>query len=164
MSADEHNREKMLHSSVEFVDRYFIPVAFGLLSFLVVIQLASRVPMVRSKMDAMSGRFVSVPTESVPASVKSSRALVTLYMSPATPRPDVLAYVNGQVVGNFANSSLLVPVRDGDQLSIQSLQGGDLVVQVDHNDPKLLLPAPGTVLNVTSTHQMYNLPIVKFIP
>lgn len=164
MSADEHHREKVWRASIEIMDGYLIPVAFGLLCFLIVIQLASRVPLVRSKMDAMSGRFVSVPTDIVPTSVKSSKAVVTLYMSPATSRPDVFAYVNGQVVGNFANSSLQVPVRDGDQVSIQSFQDGDLVIQVDHNDPKLLVPAPGMVIDVMSAHQLYNLPLVKFIP
>jgi hypothetical protein len=163
MSTGKKSTEQLWRESVTAIDHYLIPLAFSLLCFLTLVQLVTKVPSIRSHVDAVSGRFVSMPADVIPASVQSERADVTLYISPVYARPDVIVYVNGKAVGDFNKSSMVVSVREGDEIAVQATQPGTTVVQVDHNNVNLLTPAPGMTVDVTSPNRMYKLALARFI-
>lgn len=164
MSTDESSREKFFQRIVDSIDGYLIPTAFGLLSFLVLIQVVTKVPIIRSHVDALAGRFVSIPTDVVPNSVKTERANVQLYISPVASRPDVTVFVNEQAVATFSKPEVDVSVREGDVIGIQSSTPGEVMIQVDQNDEKLLTPAPGQVVDVNTPNLTYRLTAARFIP
>lgn len=147
---------------IDGIDGFLVPISFGLLSMVVLVQLLSTIPVVRSKLDIMEGRFSAVPTQVVPSSVANEQAQLSLRLSPDQTDPGVEVFKNGQLVGDFANSELTVTVHEGDQLTFRTTQSGTVYVVVDHNDPNLLLPAPGQMVELSPQHPQGSLPAAEF--
>jgi hypothetical protein len=164
MHMSEQSRNRWLSGFVEGVDRLLLPIAAGCLTFTLLVQGMGRVPAVRQYLDTVEGRFIQMPKEVVPASVSQEQASITLYLSPvASADTEIQVLRNGRSIGAFHGSKLSITLREGDQISLYApnLQH-QLVITVDHNDPRLLTPAPGWTAVLTPTQPRAQLPSAKF--
>jgi len=162
LSKDSSRFSQLWREVIERVDRFLIPISFGLLTMLVLVQMLTNLPSIRSKVDQMEGRFASVPAEVIPSSVAQDQAIITLFLSPDQTNSAIGVFKNGDLIGNFSSSQLRVTVHEGDRLSIQSSRPATVSVVVDHNDPNLLLPAPGQTVALTPGQAQAYLPSVQF--
>lgn len=157
------SQRKLLRELTERIDRWIVPVAFGTLSVLVAAQALTAFGPIRTYVDKIEGRFFQAPAVVIPSSVDSEKASLNLYLSPATPRPDVVVLLNGKQLSRFAaTTELTVVVREGDKLQIASNGTGKVYISVDDDNPNLLLPAPGQTFEITNDNAAVNLPTVTF--
>jgi hypothetical protein len=164
MGTDERTTENLWKNLVEHVDRFLIPVSFGFLTILLLVQVITAFPPIRHSLDLISGEFSQMPTSVIPASVKNETATITLYLAPSEmTHPDVQVFVNGQLVGHFVKSSLVIQCREGDKITLQTTGVGLVQVSVDHNDPNLLVPAPGQAITIRKPYQPAQLAVVEFV-
>lgn len=145
------------------LDGFFVPVSFACLTVLVCIQAITWIPAIRARVDAFSGRFVSVSMDRLPPNIQDETALIHLFLAPAARRSDVTLYINNKPAGTFADGNLTVSVREGDKLAVQSSEPGAAMIQVNHDNPYLLTPAPGQTLYVNAPNQWYDWELVRFL-
>lgn len=67
------SRRESSQMLVRFFDGWFVPIAFGVVTVLICTQLLGFIPGVRAAFDHAEGRFVAVPTSTIP-SVDQGRA------------------------------------------------------------------------------------------
>lgn len=162
MSKDRSRFSPLWSEVIEKIDSWLVPMAFGLLSVLVLAQMVTTLPSIRSKVDQVEGRFTTIPTDVIPSSVAQEQAIITLFLSPDQINSAIGVFNNGKFVANFTSSQLRVTVHEGDRLSIKSSAPATVSVVVDHNDPNLLLPAPGQTVELTPGQVQVSLPSVQF--
>lgn len=129
------------------IDLYFMPIVGGCLTLLILVQLFTAVPPVRRAIDQFEGRFVAVSANEPNAPV-GQEATLTLYVSPAETRPDVAVLINGIAVVNFKEPQVLIHVKNDDKIEIKSRDGKPVVVTIDHNNPNMIVPAPGQTITI----------------
>jgi hypothetical protein len=154
-------QDQLWRKLVDRIDGWLVPVALGCLSTLIVAQVVTSIPAVRRHVDSAAGRFVAMPADIVPASVNRQEAEVSLYISPAGDHSDVEIQVDGRTVGFMAEPKLGVSVREGDVISVVNKGTGMVAISVDHDNPNLLLPAPGQTLYV-EPGETVSLPSARF--
>lgn len=139
------SRRVQSHAIVHFFDDWFVPIAFGVMTVLVGVQLISLVPSVRNTFDLVEGRFAALPTTVVPAVVKQDSAVVILSASNTALASQITVYRNGHSLGTFSTNQMRVTVREGDRITFRDVigNGQSVSVSVDTDSAKLLLPAPG---------------------
>lgn len=166
MTEDDRDEDRIARwrAVVGGVDHFLIPIAFGVFSMLVGVQLLTAVPPVRRYVDSVTGRFVQVSTRPSTVPASAQEATVTLYLSPSTmPHPDVRIMVNDQYVGNFVSDSSKITVHPGDKVKlVTSRSNGQVYVEVDDNDPYLLFPLPGLTYKLSAQQPSATLPTVRF--
>lgn len=162
--SEQHSRKStILHSIINHVDGFLVPISFGLVSMVIFVQVIATIPVVRGKIDSMEGRFSLVPAQVIPASVAQEQAQISLHLSPDQNNSGVQVFNNGKLVGTFMSSILTLSVHEGDKLTFNSPgAAGTVYIVVDHNDPNLLLPAPGQTVELTSQSPSASLPAVQF--
>lgn len=162
MTSQKSRQERMWKQVIDAVDGYLIPISFGLLSMVILVQLFSTIPTIRAKLDTMEGRFSAVPAEVIPSSVNQEQTQISLHLSPNQTDPGVQVFNNSKFVGTFTSPELTLTVREGDRISLQTQQTGTVYITVDHNDPNLLLPAPGQTIELSPQQQTASFPAVQF--
>ena len=164
MPADKQAKKSTWNRLIGEFDNVLIPVALGLLTMTLLVQVAATNPAVQSRLDRLEGRFSAVPTQVIPPTVNSETAAVTLYLSPSTGQhPNVTVSVNGKPVANFTSASAHLNVKEGDRITLTSNDlTGPVYITVDHNDPNLLFPAPGQVVELSPNDPTGQLPSVEF--
>jgi hypothetical protein len=159
--AVSEQQDQLWRRLVDRIDGWLVPVAAGFLSVLVAAQVVTSIPTVRRYVDSVAGRFVEMPKDIVPASVERQEAQVSLYISPAGDHSDVTIQVDGRTVGVMAEPKLGIAVREGDVISVVNNGPGVVAISVDHDNPNLLLPAPGQTIYV-DPGQTVSLPSARF--
>lgn len=159
---DEALRDKLWMKFADHVDHWLGPMALATLTVLCSAQLVTRIPAVRTYVDAVEGRFYSVPATVIPASALHESTVVQVYLSPNIPRPDVQVLVNGQAIGSFTSTSLNLRVTEGDTIGFRSHNGGDLLITFDDDDPNLFVPAPGQTVELTAQDPIATMGPVAF--
>ncbi|WP_026961977.1 hypothetical protein [Alicyclobacillus herbarius] len=149
---------------IERIDRFLLPVAAGCLSFTLLVQGVERIPTVRARIDMAANRFQAVPKEVIPASAQVEQATIKVYLSPVTAVDTPIEVLrNGHSAGSFQRASFSLTVRDGDQIMLYApLLEHDLTVEVDHDNPRLLSPAPGWTAVLGPHQNRVDLPSTKF--
>lgn len=146
-------------------DDLLIPIAFGVLTVLIGVQLLSTIPRVRTTIDEIEGRFVAVPTTVVPTTVNDFSAVVTLSVDNTSVAPDIVVYRNGQSLGSFTTNQMRITVHEGDRIQVREKvpMKQSVSIYVDTDSAKLLLPAPGETLFLGQGVTSANLSSAEFM-
>lgn len=157
------NRENLWDAFTGNVDNYLTPVAFAVLSFLCITQMAAHFPPVRQYIDTVENRFTREPAVAATASTVSEKAWIDLYASPAHSASGIEVFCNQKPIGSFKNAHLRLRVSSGDIIGFKSPSGGPIYISVDQNNADLLLPAPGYQVELTSQDPEATLPAATFL-
>ncbi|WAH35088.1 hypothetical protein [Alicyclobacillus dauci] len=157
------SKSREIHRILGFFDGWFIPMAFGVLTVFVCIQLLGFLPGVRAAMDKVEGRLSVQPATVPPTAVQSDSAVVTLTVDSLTSALGVEVLVNGRSLGNFTTNQMRITVREGDQIQFVDSTGDSVSISVDTDSDKLLLPAPGQSIQLDDSTRQAFLPAAEFM-
>ncbi|GMA52511.1 hypothetical protein GCM10025857_38680 [Alicyclobacillus contaminans] len=142
------------------LDASLVPIAAGFLCMLCLVQLLTAIPAVRTYVDDTAGRFVEQPATL--SGADQQQATITLLSAPDGTYPNVKVEVNGQEVGTMDNARLEVTIHNGSVIQIVNSGETTVFVSVDHNDARLLTPAPGQTVEVDAG-QTAQFPSIQFM-
>lgn len=136
-----------------WLDNWIVPVAFGVLSVLIFVQLIGVIPSVRSAFDRAEGRFAAIPTSAEPSAVKDMSGPITLMLDAPAQASHILVFRNGVSLGAFTTNQMDILLHDGDTITFRDAtpNGPKVAIYVTSSqDPNMLLPAPGETVWVGS--------------
>jgi hypothetical protein len=152
---------------VNRIDAFLLPVSFGFLTVLVLAQLATTIPTVRRTVDRVEGRFVPYSSASAYTQQAEQSGSIQLYVSPDTKlsqTPPLRVLVDGRPVATLTGAKVTVRVHNGDHIELTATNLHQTAyITVDHNNPAILMPAPGQTVELSPTHLKATFPAVQFL-
>ncbi|WP_018130761.1 hypothetical protein [Effusibacillus pohliae] len=137
------------------LERLLFRLAITGFAGIVASQLALSVPEVRqvlSPTDRLEGKKISQDADA-PAPDTGTKQLIIRPVAAQTKPVDAWVKVNGVPVAHIRQSEVVVKVKNHDKLEIDSsAQPGIFRFEIDHNDPSITSPTPGTVMESSQDH------------
>lgn len=146
-----------------YFENWFIPMAFGVIVVVVVIQFIGMVPGVRAVMDRVEGRFQEAKAvNSTPPGLVDASAVLKLIVSGGS-ASSVEVLKNHHSLGTFTTRQMRVTVHAGDVIQFIDIGGKKAEITVNTDSSDLFQPAPGQVVVLSPSSRKGSLRPVVFL-
>lgn len=147
--------ERFLSVSAKW-ERFLCRLALSGFMGILISQLALSVPEFRqvfSPVDRLESRTIPRGDERIPLQNAHPHDLTIRPAANQSPPAKAWVKVNGVPVAQIGQSGVTIKVRDRDRIEIDtSSQRGVFRFEIDHNDPSIASPTPGTLVESSENH------------